>query len=164
MIALMFLLGAALWLVVVIVLTVWIPRILGDGWPRTIARLILFPVLLVLPIADEWIGRRQFKELCEKEAVVKLSPNWRSTKYARVIREPEINLPEYFIPIQSQTIKYLDANSKEVFLEYKIFFTYGGFLMTKIGFGLGLFRSCSPPNKDEVLKSLSDINFLKDGY
>ena len=52
MIALMILAGIAIWLVVVIALTVWIPRVLGDGWPRTIARLILFPVLLVLPIAD----------------------------------------------------------------------------------------------------------------
>jgi len=114
MIALMFLAGIAVWLVAVIILTVWIPRIIGPGWLRTIARFILFPALLVAPIADEWIGRRQFKELCEREDKIYLSPNWMDVKKAKELRTP-IKINRQITNTQGSKFEYIDINTGVVF-------------------------------------------------
>lgn len=158
MIALMILAGIAIWLVVVIALTVWIPRVLGDGWPRTIARLILFPVLLILPIVDEWIGRRQFEQLCQREAVVHLSPDWRSIKRAKGPIEEEIYLKTYAIQIREIRQKYIDVDNGRKFMEIKWFFREWGLLGRIVGAGgLGHFSSmsCSPPDRSQILEMIN---------
>ena len=164
MIALMFLLGAALWLAVVIVLTVWIPRILGAGWPRTAARFILFPVLLILPVADEWIGRRQFNKICEHEAIVILSPNWKNVERAEGPIEEEAALKNYAIPIKEVRQIYLDANNGQKFLEIRWYFRGWGFLGRAIGLNsLGHFSSmsCSPTNRNKILKMINIDRLFK---
>lgn len=163
MIALMILAGIAIWLVVVIALTVWIPRVLGDGWPRTIARLILFPVLLVLPIADEWIGRRQFKELCEREAAVTLSPNWQIVKRAQKASAGPVYLNGYIIQIREWTTKFIDADTGKEFFLSKAFITNGGILFGRFGLGLGTSRSCSPPDEFQIMHMINIDQLLKQG-
>ena len=165
MIALMILAGIAIWLVVVIALTVWIPRVLGEGWPRTVARLILFPVLLVLPIADEWIGRRQFKELCEREAVVYLFDDWRNVKRAKKIDSGySKKLTKYLTRSQETEIKYQDMDTGRIFLSYKVFYNYGGFLMDKLGLRLsGAPPDCWPKNYDQIWKEINLQQLLDQG-
>ena len=165
MIALMILVGIAIWLVVVIALIVWIPRVVGEGWPRTVARLILFPVLLVLPIVDEWIGRMQFKELCEREAVVNLSGEWENVRKAEGPIEEVENLDNYIIPMEIIHQKYIDAGSRKEFLEIKWVFRKWGLFGRLVGLeSLGLFSSmsCSPKNRSQVLKMIN-IDELKRG-
>ena len=154
MIALMFLAGAIVWLVVAVALALWIPSRLGMerfGW---VVSLLLFPAILVAPIADEWIGSRQFKALCEREAVVTLSPDWENVKRAKAIDDPDIYLNEYAMPIKKRVVNYIDMDSGKVFAKYNYFYTYGGFLMGRMGLGLGSSSSCSPKNRGEVLNML----------
>lgn len=162
MIALMFLLAAAVWLVVVIALTVWIPRLLGPGWPRTVARLILFPMLLVLPAADEWIGRRQFKELCEREAVLYLSPNWRGVERAKEIRT-QINTNCYITNTQGTKYEYIDINTGVIFFSYSIYNRDKGFIMKRVSWDTPERNFCKPKSLHEIYQEINVDKLLKNG-
>lgn len=72
----MFLAGFCLWLTATIMLSKRIPRWLGVTKHGAVFSVLLFPLILVTPVADELIGRWQFNRLCEREAVVTLSPDW----------------------------------------------------------------------------------------
>ena len=164
MIALMILAGIAIWLVVVIVLTVWIPRILGAGWPRAVARLILFPVLVVLPVVDRWIGRWQFEKLCAQN-VMHLSPDWQNVKRAKNISP---NYPErlrgYATRIQKSESKYQDIDSGEIFLHYNSYYNYGGFLMDNLSLALsGAPQDCWPKDYDLIRREIHLQKLLDQG-
>lgn len=163
MIGLLFMAGIAIWLAVVIYLCKQIPRWLGITRFAKAAQLLLFPVLLILPIADELIGRWQFKKLCERDAVVNLSTDWQSVRRARNANGPIINLYGYAIRIREQPIKYLDIDKGSPFLEYKGFHHSGGFLMDRLGLGLGASVSCWPPNDSQVLNLVNIDQLLKQG-
>jgi hypothetical protein len=165
MIALMFLAGIAAWVVVVIVLTVWIPRVLPPGWWRAIARLVLFPVLLVLPIADEWIGRKQFAALCKREDAMHLSPDWREVKRASDATSPYLKkLSGYAVRIEENEIMYRDMDTGKIFLRFSFFYNYGGFLMDKIGLRLsGAPPTCKPSNYYQVTRQIDLQKLLDQG-
>ena len=163
MIALMFLIAIAVWLVVVTILTIFIPRIVKQGWLRIVVRLILFLVLLVAPIADEWIGKMQFNDLCKKEAVIKLSSDWRSVKRAKDVSTGPNYLGGYFIRIKEYHDIYLDIDTGQKFLEFKTFITKGGMLSDRFGFGLGGSISCSPPDRSQVFHMINIDELLKRG-
>ena len=157
MIALMFLAGAIVWLVVAVALALWIPSRLGMerfGW---VVSLMLFPALLVAPIVDEWIGSRQFKALCEREAVIYLSSDWQEVRKAKNISPGQsIRLSGYLVRIQEREFKYKNIETGEVFLRYKAFYNYGGILMDKMGLRLsGAPADCWPT---DVWKIRENIN------
>ena len=66
MIGLTILFVLALWLVVAVLLSARIPRWLGFKKHQAVASWLLFPLVFVLPIADDLIGMWQFKQLCER--------------------------------------------------------------------------------------------------
>ena len=84
MIGLMFLGAALLWLLLVIYLTVTVPRWLGlqrsKAW---LLRSLLLPLLLVGPFADHLIGMWQFEKLCVEDGRLEISPAAANTKRAR---------------------------------------------------------------------------------
>lgn len=163
MIGLLFMAGISVWLAVVIYLCKRIPRWLGMARFTKAAQFLLFPVLLILPIADELIGRWQFKKLCEREAVVALSSDWQGVKRARNASGSIINLNGYTIRIREWSVKYVDIDTGRPFLEYKGFHHSGGVLMDRLGLGLGKSISCWPPNDSHVLNSVNIDQLLKQG-
>jgi len=127
-----------------------------------VASLLLFPVILTAPFADELIGQWQFNRLCEREAVVTLSPDWEKVKRARDNDDPITEIFGYVIPIRVQRVEFVDTDTKNPFLSYKGFHTKGGFFM-RHGLGLGLTTSCWPKNKTQVLNDLNIDQLLKQG-
>lgn len=163
MIGLMFLVGIAIWLVVVIYLCKRIPRWVGITRHANVAGFALFPVLLVLPIADDLIGRWQFDRLCEREAVIWLSPDWMSVK--KVVRNslPREEIAGANIRVYKTVVEYSDAETKEVFLKTTHLSTYGGILFDRLGLGFDISRMCHPKNSDEVLKRVDIDSLVKKG-
>jgi hypothetical protein len=142
MIGLMFLAGIGLWLAVAV---------------------MLFPVLFVLPIADEIVGRWQFIRLCEREAVVTLSPDWEKVNRARDNNDPIVDIGGHVIPIRVQLVEFVDIDTAKSFLTYKGFHTNGGFLFGRLGLGLGQTKSCWPQDKTQVLNKLNIDQLIKQG-
>ena len=160
---LLFLIGLGLWLVVAIYLSKRIPRWLGVTRHVTAISVLLFPVVLAAPVADELIGRWQFYRLCEREAVVTLSPDWEKVTAARDNDDPIAEIDGYVIPIRVQRVEFVDATTGKPFLTYRGFHTYGGLLLGRFGLGLGQSTSCWPKNKSQLLNKLRIDQLLKQG-
>ncbi len=165
MIGLMFLAGIAVWLVVVSYLSKWILDLLDPKWRKAPVRALFFVVLLILPMADEIIGRWQFNRLCERESVIYLSDDWQKVKRAKnVSLDQSLELAGYATRIQESELRYQDADTGKIFLRYKSFRNYGGLLMDKIGLRLsGEPTSCWPINDSQVRKEINLQKLLDQG-
>jgi len=102
MIGILFLIGIAFWFAVSLALSRKIPRWLGVTKNGAVISVLLFPVILAAPVADEIIGRWQFHRLCEREAVVTLSPDWEKVRKARVDYLGRTEIGNSMIPIYSE--------------------------------------------------------------
>ena len=163
MIFLMVLAGIGVWLTVAVMLSKRIPRWLGVTKHTKLASVLLFPVVLAAPIADDLIGRWQFYRLCDREAVVTLSSDWEGVKRARMVSLPRTDVAGSLIPIYSQGAEYVDADSGKTFMKYPYFYTYGGFLFGRLGIGLGGSTSCHPMNSEAVVRQTNLYELLKQG-
>lgn len=163
MIGLLFLFGIGLWLIVAFVVSVNIPRWLGTTKHHTATVLLSFPLVLIAPFADEIIGRWQFKRLCEREAVVTLSPDWETVKRAYERKFPTIPIDGNAIPIRVQQSEYVDIETGRPFLTFKAFHTNGGILFGQLGLGLGQTTSCWPRNLTKVMNEVNTDRLMKNG-
>ena len=153
MIGLMFMAGIAAWAAVVVYLCKRIPPWLGITRFVKTTRYLLFPILFLLPIADELIGRWQFHRLCEREAVVHLSRDWMSVKAARKYQIPA-ELSGYVVPVKGSKYEYRDGETGRLFMSYSNFVREGGVLFRHI-FWDDLDKDyCSPKDKIEVLMNI----------
>lgn len=143
-----------IWLIISTVLSSKIPDWLGIKRHATVLSLLLFPLVLASPFSDEIVGDMQFRHLCEKEAVIFLSPDWTRVRRASRNDAPITELHGYAIPISVHRVEFIDTDTKQPFLSYKGFQTRGGFLMRN---GLGFERrtSCWPKDKTQVLKNIN---------
>lgn len=162
MIGLMFLAGIAVWLVVVSYLSKWMIGLLQPKWRKAPVRALFFVVLLILPMADEIIGRWQFNRLCEREAVIWLSQDWRNVKRAIRSSHPREEVSEGVIRIYKTVIEYIDKDTGIVFLRSTGHSTYGGFLFDRLGLGLGKSTLCHP-NSRAIDEQVNLFELLKQG-
>jgi hypothetical protein len=155
--------GSFLWLTVAIVLCIKIPRWLGVGKYRVVVSLTLFPVVMAIPLADELLGGWQFYRLCNKDAVVTLSPQADQVKRAR--REPETrrDLDGYLIPIHTWDGQIVDVDTGKVFMTTQSLFTSGGLLRRYLNGPEGQATSCHPKNYHAVQKKLNLFELLEQG-
>ncbi len=140
------------WLALCTFLSFKIPRWLGMrrfAWPLTA---VLLPVLFAGPIYDEFLGMRQFKKLCEQRAVVNVSPMASNVKRAKRLSLATTDLSGYWIPIRSQPVVYVDADTGLLFISYEGLHTKGG-RIGRVAL-MGGTQSCWPKNSSEVLERL----------
>jgi hypothetical protein len=160
---LMFVGGFGLWLTAAVMLSRRIPRWLGVTKHVTVISALSFPIVLAAPIADDLIGRWQFYRLCEREAVVKLSPDWETVKRAQHTDIPIVPVSGYVMPIEVQRAEYVDLDSGRTFLSFKAFHTHGGLLFGRIGLGLGQTTSCWPEDWIQITNKVNIDQLLKQG-
>lgn len=163
MIGLLFLAGISLWLAIAVMLSKKIPVWIGVSKHKTATTVLIFPVLFVLPMADEIIGRWQFSRLCEREAVVTLNPDWEKVKGARLVSQPRREVSGTLIQIYSEPSKYVDVATGTAFMTYPYFYTHGGMLLGRLGLGLGGLTSCHPKNAQAIQKMINFYELLKQG-
>ncbi|MDZ4255316.1 MAG: hypothetical protein U1A72_22325 [Sulfuritalea sp.] len=160
---LMFLAGFGLWLAAAIMLSKRIPRWLGASKHGAVISVLLFPFVLVAPVADELIGRWQFHRLCEREAVVTLSPDWEKVKRAGEREIPSVTLSGYLIRIRSQRMEYFDVDTGKNFFTNQAFHAYGGFLVYRMGLGLGTSTACWPKDSHQTYQQTNLDQLTKQG-
>ena len=159
MMGIFFLTILGLWIIAAVALSYRIPRWLGIKKHPGITGVLLFPLVAVFPVADDLIGRWQFDRLCEREAVVTLSPDWEKVKRARNREIPTVNIDGYFIPIRSQRMEYFDVETGKTFYTRQAFHMYGGFLMGRFGQNI----SCWPKEVNSTSKKINLDRLLNKG-
>jgi len=163
MIGLLYLAGIAIWVLIANYFSRRIPRWLGlEKFIKT-SQALCFIILLLLPIADELIGRWQFLRLCEQNDVIYLSLDWRDVIRARSSRHAPIQLSWTAIPIEKRNSDFTDVDSGKVFLSYVSLNTNGGILLGKFGLGLGKTTWCNTESKNIVAVKINLYELLKKG-
>lgn len=162
MIGLMFFFGLAVWLM----LAVWISkRIVGwmgsSKFPLT-RGITVFLIVLTAPVADDLIGRWQFHRLCEREAVVTLSPDWQKVKRAMWVDLPQKQIEGYVIPIETGGGEYIDVDTGQVFMRNRSFFARGGLLSRPLYLS-GQGWICHPKNIRSINEQVNISELLNQG-
>ena len=162
MIGLLLLISLGLWIGASVMLSKRIPRWLGIKKHQTTISVLLFPLVLVVPVTDDLIGRWQFYRLCEKEAVLTLSPEWERVK--RATRRPSGigYFDGYLIPFTSTRSEFIDMDTERVFLTTRSMHTPGGFLKRHL-YGLGGLTSCHPDDETKIFAQIKLRALLKQG-
>lgn len=125
---------------------------------------LFVPLVFFAPVLDEFIGRWQFNQLCEKEAVIWLSPNWKGVEAVRNVSSSFFSNASWtFIPIQIQPLEYVDASTGQPFMSYSALHTKGGLLLGTFGLGLGGATSCWPKKEIEIRKMVDIDKLIKKG-
>lgn len=163
MIFLMVLAGIGVWLTAAIMISKRIPRWLGVAKHTKLVSVLLFPVVLATPIADELIGRWQFYRLCDREAKVTLSPDWEKVKRARERDIPIVTLNGYLIRVLSQRVEYFDIDTGKNFLTNQAFHADGGFLAYRMGLRLGASTACWPKDDNQIYDQVNLDELIKRG-
>jgi hypothetical protein len=153
---LIFFMVIGLWLVLCVALARHIPVWLGVkrfGWVLSV---LLVPLLLMLPVIDEVIGKQQFANLCEKRTFLDKSDASKARHIHRVA-PPYTRLPGFWIPIEMRTVKYIDDETNEVILRDDDYHTNGGWLLGG-SYIFGMEKYCrSRPEEIEKMQRLEKL-------
>ncbi len=161
MIGLLVLGALVLWLIIAIFLSKKIPQWFGVIKHKTVIGLLIFPLIVVMPIADDLIGMWQFRQLCKIEAIVILSPDWKNVKRAKRIDLNNIYYSNTIIPVTGVGGQYIDLDTNQVFLKSRSLFTKGG--IVRRFSGLEGVSSCHPDNIRSIDKNINLSELLRKG-
>lgn len=141
---------AIAWLIAVLAATRWVVRRVNSPAMKVVSCLVLFPVLLVLPVADELVGKQQFDSLCKKYAVQVIDEKHAMNRRVSFERR---NSDEFAkgtaVRIRIDPYIYRDVETKNVLIRFHILTAQGGWLIRTLGISETtsplLFRSgCAP--------------------
>lgn len=158
MIALTALILITLWVVIGIFLGRLLHRLLklDAKW-----RALVVWLVVLAPFIQEVLGRIQFAYLCNKHAVVWLSPDWQKVKAAKAIRPPYAYVNWTLIPIKKITTSYVDSADGYIFMKSTRFSSPGGLFQRTFAQIDGSGYSCGPDliKKSDIYR-LIDIDAL----
>ena len=112
--------------------------------------LVLIPVLLVVPLADELIGKQQFESLCERYAVQTIDEQHAMNRRVSFERRSADEFAKgTVVRIRIDPYTYRDEETKSVLISFHILTAEGGWLIRTLGISETnaplLFRSgCAP--------------------
>jgi len=139
-----------------------IARAIAPERIRGLTAILLYPLVLAIPFADEAIGRWQFHRLCEREAKVWVAPTANQVRAARRVGPHFIDRDGLFIPVREQPIVYVDAHTEQPFYTVKAFHTPGGMIM-RAGLNMGSSSACWPPKWSSRENGIEIDKLLKEG-
>jgi hypothetical protein len=123
---------------------------------------LLYPLVLALPFADEAVGRWQFNRLCTREAKVWIAPAADQVKAARRTGPDFVDRQGFFIPVKEQPIVYVDAATGKPLYTVRAFHTPGGIIM-RAGLNMGSSSACWPPKWSYRENGIDMDKLLKQG-
>ena len=130
-----------------------IARPIRNAWLRTGATALLTVAFMTLLVADELIGGYQFRQLCQKDAVLRIDPATAQGRTVKVVIDPSNEIvPRAPITIYHSHLSFLDVGTNEKIAEYDRYVAKGGWFIRILGISegnapitIGL-PGCSPKN------------------
>ena len=152
----------AIWLVVVLLIARWVARRLfsSPGF-KLFSFVVLVPMLLLMPLADELIGAFQFDALCKKYTVQVVDEQ--HVLNARVLSvggKGDWYAANTAVRIRIQPWTYLDTSTQKVVVSYHTLHAEGGWLIRALGISetnspLLFSRSCAPTDERSFIKKFN---------
>jgi hypothetical protein len=136
-----------------------VAKIPNEGW-RAAAAVVLFPALLIAPIADDIIGGLQFRALCEEKTAIRVDESRAAGKTVSLIRDRSIQVPWSLVPAIEQPWRYADVDTQEVLVSFSTLDARGGWLIRALGVSetdspITFSRSCGPADRSSVFQELN---------
>lgn len=149
-----------LWLVVAVFITRFIVQKVPRWRWRPAVAVIVFIALVVGPIADDVIGGRQFKALCEEKTRINVDRSRAANKTVYLQDERSYRLPGVLVPITEQPWRYADVDTKEVLVSFSTLQAKGGWLIRALGIletdsPITFPRFCGPEDRSSVFSALN---------
>lgn len=149
------------WLFAVFTFTRWTIRRFDSGVSKTVAAMVVFPALLVAPVADELIGMQQFESLCKKYAVQQIDEQHAMNRRVVYVRRTQDRFADgTALRIRIDPIVFRDAETDRILVSYHTLHATGGWLIRMLGisetnapilFGSG----CAPKDQDAFKKKFN---------
>jgi hypothetical protein len=156
--AILFLLVVLFWAAVASALALkLVKRIPVSIGLRAALWLVLTPLLLLAPMADEIAGARQFEALCRPENAYQVHFKVDHPRDLRQVRKGHGTVAGRWIPIGVEQTDYLDRKTGAVAASVKAYRTEGGWFSRKIlqGWGPWFGRGECAPRPDQVRQLLT---------
>ena len=128
---------------------------------KIVSIVVVFPILLLVPVADELIGKQQFETLCKRYAVqVVDAPSAMNAHVISVGGSSERNAEGTAIPVRVQPWIYKDTTTGKVVVSYHTLHAEGGWLIRTLGISstnspLLFSRSCAPLDERSFIKTFN---------
>jgi hypothetical protein len=152
---------AVAWLIAVLLITRRATWHFSSRAAKVAISLVLFPALLVAPLADELIGKWQFESLCKQYAVVEIDEQHASNRRVlSTLRKDDQFAEGTVVPIRIDPWIYRDAETGQVVVRYNTLHAEGGLLIHSLGISESnsplVFRSgCGPENERAFIKKFN---------
>ncbi|MFN3914833.1 MAG: hypothetical protein ACK4K3_07940 [Aquabacterium sp.] len=140
----------------------FIKRIMGFNASALVAVFFTL-VLLVLPFADEIVGRIQFDRACKKVEGYSVTSAIHSAQTAKYedLPPPTTRIPGW-IPIEKVTSMIVSVPDGQVLMQYDSLSTPGGWVM-RGGVNLGNFSSCNNVNAAHIMEQ-NGFRLIEGGF
>ena len=160
MTGLLLLILAALWLVAAVFITRFVARkVPSPGWRPAVATIVFF-ALVVGPLADDIIGGRQFKALCQEKTPINVDRSRAVNKTVYLLDERPYRPSGLLVPVTEQPWRYADVDTKEILVSFSTLEAKGGWLIRALGISetdspITFERFCGPEDRSSVFQSLN---------
>jgi hypothetical protein len=156
---------AAAWLIVVLLITRRATWHFGSRAAKVAISLVLFPALLVAPLADELIGKWQFESLCKQYSTQEIDEHHAMNRRVLFVRRKEDRFIQgTAVRIRIDSHVYKDAETGQVLVSYYTLHAEGGWLIHALGISETnsplLFRRACGPRDEDTFKKKFDIRVV----
>ena len=126
-----------------VTLLVYLSRLATQSLPisgkgKTLLRWLIVVGAFPLPLADEIIGKYQFEALCKANGIESADVSRARGKRVKMTYTDKGFVESgVLLPTKQDDISLRDADTEEVLLSYKSYFSYGGWLMRYTPISMG---------------------------
>ncbi len=151
---------ALVWLAFLLLLAYKLTLRIVNPTLRAVTGLLLIGVLLPLPLVDEFMGKRQFEQLCRDNATIQVERAMAVGKTVYFDQQPDVEINNGWIRIVQRPVRYVDSTTGEVVISFSTLTAVGGRLVQLLGTSEGrvpltFVGSCGPKEDlRALLKSL----------
>ena len=152
---------AIAWLIAVLAATRWVVLRVNSPTVKAMICLLLFPVLLVFPVADELVGKQQFDSLCAKYAVQVIDEKNAPNSHVKSVGgSGDWYAAGTAVRIRIQPWIYQSITTQRVVASYHTLHAEGGWLIRALGISetgspILFSRSCAPSDERAFLKKFN---------
>ena len=152
------LLIALVWFALVLLLAYKLTLRVKNTILRVVLALLLIGVLLPLPLVDEFVGERQFEQLCADNAAIQVDRATAVGKTVYFVPQPTVKVEGTWVPIVMKPKRFVDATTGETVVSYNELMASGGLFVRIIRISEGgvplIFRStCVPADRPGSTKT-----------
>lgn len=156
------------WLIAVVVVTRWVARRFNSPTMKVVSWMILLPALMVAPLVDELIGKRQFEQLCKENSTIQVDRAKAVGKTVYLAKTADVEIKDKWVRIVLKPVRFVDVTTGEPVVSYSELMADGGWLVRTLIISEGRVpltfgSTCMPKNRPGSVQTFQPfgINYIE---